>query len=102
MGEISYKVELPDPYQNAYERVIMEFERRMRSREMEGIEAALKEHGFVKERTCQFTYEGVDESWQGDELYPVNTVKCTACGALVYDVNPRNYCPNCGARVVGD
>lgn len=89
METISYKVEFPDPYENAYERVIMEFEHRLRSREMEGIEAALKEHGYVKEHTCKLG--------EPSTYYPVHLMTCSYCGE---ETQEANYCSKCGAKAV--
>lgn len=52
MDKLTYRFEIADPYPSAFEKVMQEFHRKLQDREMEGIEAALKEHGYVKERTC--------------------------------------------------
>ena len=49
------------------------------------------------ERTCRMEW---DEDSDGEELYPVGHVTCSACGAWLYAVNTMRFCPNCGAKVV--
>lgn len=51
------------------------------------------------ERTCRMEW---DEDSEGDELYPVGHVTCSACGAWLYAVNTMRFCPNCGAKVVSE
>lgn len=92
MEKIEYNLELPDPYENAYKRAIMELENRLRSREMEGIEAALAEYGYVKERTC--VSEGYGNMSGSD-------MPCGYCSECTGEIpNGSKYCPECGAKVV--
>lgn len=113
-----FEIKFPDPYQNAYERVIIELESRIRRREMDGLEAALKEYGYVKERTCKNVDEygsnvGGERNWETNGF----GFECSCCGAVLNgdefgksplesgfwsgEYIPISYCPNCGARVVG-
>lgn len=91
------KIELPDPYRCVFEGVCLLLEQRIRDREMEGLEDALREYGYVKERTCKRVVKTNER--------PGKTVfnqwyACSKCGC---PLNPNDkYCPNCGARVVGD
>lgn len=61
-------------------------------------QAAVDEWNTRAERTCEMEW---DEDGEGDELYPVGHVTCSACGAWLYAVNTMRFCPNCGAKVVG-
>ena len=54
---------------------------------------------WTPERTCEMEW---DEDGEGDELYPVGHVTCSACGAWLYAVNTMRFCPSCGARVVDE
>lgn len=49
------------------------------------------------ERTCLMVYR---EEYSGDELYPTECYQCQECGCVTNEGKP-NYCPNCGAKVVG-
>lgn len=101
MDTISYKIEIPDPYQNAYERMTMELHHRLLTREMVGIEAALKEYGYVKVKTCKVSYEYVGTIFPHSIL-----VKELSCGHEVRipysngeELQVVNNCPECGAKV---
>lgn len=53
--------------------------------------------GVRREPTCTMR---ADSDYVSEELYPCNALRCSNCGELVWDVNPLNYCPNCGHRVL--
>ena len=46
------------------------------------------------ERTCHLLY------FDDGEGYPPN-VQCSACGGWLDEYASPDYCPNCGARVIG-
>ena len=53
-------------------------------------------------RTCIMDGEFCGwENYASEELYPVYSVQCSACGTILYDVNALNFCPSCGAEVIG-
>ena len=60
-------------------------------------ELAIEAWNTRAERTCKMEW---DEDGEGDELYPVGHVTCSACGAWLYAVNTMRFCPKCGAKVV--
>ena len=60
-------------------------------------EENMREHGWVKERTCSMIY---NEIWSGDEYYPTEAYVCSECNGLTETGKPR-YCPSCGAKVIG-
>ena len=39
--------------------------------------------------------------YSGDELYPTEAYKCSACGWIVSEGMP-SYCPSCGAEVIDE
>lgn len=111
MEKIEYRIELPDPYESAYEKAMTKIREDLESRETEGIEAALKEHGFVKVRTCK----NVADDYESES----NHFVCSECNAHVFDAEeyyvgirdhgdyhseaiPWRYCPSCGAKVVSE
>ena len=50
--------------------------------------------------TCEMIDDPPEASGeQHSELYPCDMVKCSACGAYLWNVNPMRYCPNCGKRI---
>lgn len=62
-------------------------------------EVAIDAWNTRAERTCRMEW---DEDGEGDELYPVGHVTCSACDAWLYAVNTMRFCPECGARVVSE
>ena len=51
-------------------------------------EENMAKHGWVRERTCNFSDHVADVAW------------CSECKKPMEYPNHPNYCPNCGARVV--
>ena len=54
-------------------------------------------HDSRAERTCKMEYSGGVH-----EFLSLDTWTCSECGCEMYDAAEPNYCPNCGARVVGE
>ena len=61
---------------------------------------------FVSERTLRDSDErecrlAIDRKSE-DELFPSYDISCSACGESYFGGDVYNYCPNCGAKVVGE
>ena len=54
-------------------------------------------HDSRAERTCKMEYSGGVH-----EFLSLDTWTCSECGCEMYDAAEPNYCPNCGAKVVGE
>ena len=54
---------------------------------------------YVPERTCRMTFDDVSSSLYSGPMRP--WAKCGACVPREFS-GPYNYCPCCGARVVGE
>lgn len=50
------------------------------------------------EQTCTMEF---NEGYSDDEFYPTSAYTCSECGWMTLEGKP-NYCPNCGAKVVGE
>lgn len=53
---------------------------------------------LIDRPTCSMEYR---PEFSGDELYPTEAYKCSACGWIVSEGMP-SYCPSCGAEVLDE
>lgn len=56
---------------------------------------------LIDRPTCKMPY---DESWEDECLSYYRPRRCSVCGHsfIYYKYDPLNFCPNCGAEVVGE
>lgn len=72
-------------------------------------ETCADERKYMPERTCHMlptrsaTYCTVHQFMSGNQYdMDFGYVKCSECGAEVFDCPTVSYCPSCGAKVVGE